>query len=87
MEDNADPQIKSLVCVEFPGKVQNVDRAIQCLGGLNKISQVRSLLHFAKYFTRLLMLFSILGMYRPGEIRVSVSTRQSLLQTSNCRSN
>ncbi|KAK7580381.1 hypothetical protein V9T40_001010 [Parthenolecanium corni] len=39
MEPNAESALKTLVCVEFPGKVVNADRAIQCLGGLNKIAK------------------------------------------------
>lgn len=31
---------KELICVEYPGRVLNPDRAIQTLGGINQISEV-----------------------------------------------
>lgn len=32
--------VKNLYCVEYPGNVQNVDRMIDTLGGINNISNV-----------------------------------------------
>lgn len=31
---------KELICVVYPGRVLNPDRAIQTLGGINQISEV-----------------------------------------------
>lgn len=38
--DNMENLHKELFCVLFPGNVKNVDKAIQCLGGIRAISQV-----------------------------------------------
>lgn len=62
MEPNAESALKTLVCVEFPGKVVNADRAIQCLGGLNKIAKVCYYVYtYTKYFVFLLSHFCFSG--------------------------
>lgn len=33
-----------LVCIEYPGRVENVDKMFQTLGGLPEISKVNGLL-------------------------------------------
>ncbi len=40
MAQNASSDMKNLYCVEYPGKVQNIDRAIATLGGIHTISNV-----------------------------------------------
>jgi hypothetical protein len=32
---------KKLICVEYPGNVKNVDKAVETLGGINSIQRVR----------------------------------------------
>lgn len=40
---------KSLVCVEYPGRVVNVDKMINTLGGIRSISTVRVMIHHWLY--------------------------------------
>lgn len=36
---------ENILCIEHPAKINNVDKAVQTLGGLSQISKVLFLLH------------------------------------------